>query len=221
MKVITIPDNCIMADPIYLDSHNTTINCGKNSQATIIENLPQNNNTTANVHCNANIKHYILQNSKSQTTKLQVNLLAEQANYTIQALQIGKQNSNQELYLDIQHQAPNCQSSSTIRGIFNDKSTGLCTGKIYVAPNAHDSIAALENKNLLLSKTARAKSRPQLEIYNDAVKCSHGATVGSLDYLAMFYLLSRGIPEKTAREILIRSFLAPLSDYITQELNYE
>ena len=106
----------------------------------------------------------------------------------------------------IDHQVPNCTSHQTYKGVLNDTSRGVFNGKVFVRENAHGTDAQQSNKNLLLSDTARVDTKPQLEIYNDDVKCAHGATVGQLEEEELFYLLTRGLPETLARNLLTYGF---------------
>jgi Fe-S cluster assembly protein SufD len=106
----------------------------------------------------------------------------------------------------IAHDVPNCVSHQTYKGILNDKSRGVFNGKIFVAVGASGTDGYQSNKNLLLSNDARVDTKPQLEIYNDDVKCAHGATVGQLEEEELFYLLSRGLNESLARNLLTYGF---------------
>ncbi|WP_026465054.1 Fe-S cluster assembly protein SufD [Adhaeribacter aquaticus] len=106
----------------------------------------------------------------------------------------------------VSHLHPNCQSNEVYKGVLLDKGTGVFNGKIFVERDAQKTNAFQQNNNLLLSNTATINSKPQLEIYADDVKCSHGSTVGQLSQEAMFYLKSRGIAEQTARRLLVSAF---------------
>lgn len=106
----------------------------------------------------------------------------------------------------IRHDVPNCTSHQTYKGILNDQSRGVFNGKVFVAVGASGTDGYQSNKNLLLSNEARVDTKPQLEIFNDDVKCSHGATVGQLEEEELFYLLSRGLNETLARNLLTYGF---------------
>jgi Fe-S cluster assembly protein SufD len=106
----------------------------------------------------------------------------------------------------IDHLVPNCTSHQSYKGVLNDKSRAVFNGKVFVRENAHGTDAQQSNKNLLLSNDARVDTKPQLEIFNDDVKCSHGATVGQLEEEELFYLLTRGLPENLARNLLTYGF---------------
>ena len=106
----------------------------------------------------------------------------------------------------IQHNKPNCNSHQDYKGIYDNKSTGVFNGRIVVNKQAQKTNAFQSNNNVLLSDKATVNAKPQLEIYADDVKCSHGCTVGQLDKNALFYLKSRGIPEKEATALLMYGF---------------
>lgn len=106
----------------------------------------------------------------------------------------------------VHHTAPNCESHQDYKGIFGDTATGVFNGKVYVEKEAQKLNAFQANNNILLSDKATINTKPQLEIFADDVKCSHGCTIGQLDESAMFYMRSRGIPEKEARALLMYAF---------------
>lgn len=112
----------------------------------------------------------------------------------------------------IDHAKPHCHSNELYKGVYNDNATGAFSGTIIVRPDAQKTDAIQSNQTLLLSPTASIKTRPQLKIWADDVKCTHGATVGQLDDMAMFYLRSRGIDKKIAEKILIKAFAHELLD---------
>ena len=106
----------------------------------------------------------------------------------------------------INHNKPNCNSHQDYKGIYNNKSTGVFNGRVMVKKEAQKTNAFQSNNNVLLSDKATINAKPQLEIYADDVKCSHGCTVGQLDKNALFYLKSRGIPQKEATALLMYGF---------------
>lgn len=106
----------------------------------------------------------------------------------------------------VHHIEPNCESHQDYKGIFDDSSTGVFNGKVVVEKEAQKTNAFQANNNILISDKASINTKPQLEIFADDVKCSHGCTIGQLDESAMFYLRSRGIPEKEARALLMFAF---------------
>ena len=106
----------------------------------------------------------------------------------------------------VHHIEPNCESHQDYKGIFNDSSTGVFNGKVVVNKEAQKTNAFQANNNILVSDKASINTKPQLEIFADDVKCSHGCTIGQLDESAMFYMRSRGIPEKEAKGLLMYAF---------------
>lgn len=106
----------------------------------------------------------------------------------------------------IDHRVKNCNSHQNYKGILDGKSRAVFNGKVFVHENASGTDAQQSNKNLLLSNDARVDTKPQLEIFNDDVKCAHGATVGQLEEEELFYLLSRGLNEDLARNLLTYGF---------------
>jgi Fe-S cluster assembly protein SufD len=109
-------------------------------------------------------------------------------------------------YVNVDHAFPNCTSNQLFKGVLDDMSTGVFNGRILVRPDAQGTLAYQKNNNILLTDDAKMDTKPQLEIYADDVKCSHGATVGQLDENAMFYLQSRGINKREARLMLMFGF---------------
>ena len=110
----------------------------------------------------------------------------------------------------IDHAKPYCNSHEHYKGILDDQSRGVFNGKVLVRPDAQKTNAFQENNNIILSDDALVNTKPQLEIFADDVKCSHGATVGQLDMDSLFYLKSRGIGEEKARTILIHAFASDI-----------
>jgi Fe-S cluster assembly protein SufD len=106
----------------------------------------------------------------------------------------------------VHHIEPNCESHQDYKGIFDENSTGVFNGKIIVEKLAQKTNAFQANNNILISDKATINTKPQLEIFADDVKCSHGCTIGQLDETAMFYMRSRGIPEKEAKALLMFAF---------------
>jgi Fe-S cluster assembly protein SufD len=120
----------------------------------------------------------------------------------------GDQHADHHTFID--HAAPHCESHEYFNGVLDAKSRGVFTGRIIVRPGAQKTDSKQTNNNLLLSPEAHADSQPQLEIYADDVKCTHGSTVGPLDPRALFYLRSRGLSEADARRLLTYGFGAEI-----------
>lgn len=112
---------------------------------------------------------------------------------------------------------PHCESNELYKGVIDDNATAVFNGKIFVQKDAQKTNAFQSNKNILLSDNATVNTKPQLEIFADDVKCSHGCTVGQLDEEAFFYLRSRGISEKAAKSLLIHAFAIDILDHIKPE----
>ena len=117
----------------------------------------------------------------------------------------------------IEHVAPNCPSHELYKGILDGNSHGVFNGKVYVHPEAQKTDGKQSNNNLLLSDSARVDTKPQLEIFADDVKCTHGATVGRLDETALFYMRSRGVGPALAKRLLTYAFAADVLEKIELE----
>ncbi|MBL7923657.1 MAG: Fe-S cluster assembly protein SufD [Bacteroidia bacterium] len=117
----------------------------------------------------------------------------------------------------VDHAMPNCHSNELYKGIINDRAQGVFNGKIWVRQDAQKTNAYQSNKNLLLSNEASMNTKPQLEIFADDVKCSHGATTGQLDDEALFYLRARGIGEANARTLLNHAFAADVIEQVEND----
>jgi Fe-S cluster assembly protein SufD len=111
----------------------------------------------------------------------------------------------------IYHDQPNCRSWEVYKGVLDGRSRGVFNGKVFVRPEAQKTDAKQTNRNLLLSDGARINTKPQLEIFADDVKCTHGATVGRLDDIALFYARSRGVPAAQAQRLLTYAFAAEVT----------
>ena len=135
-----------------------------------------------------------------------VHLAGESARAELSGLYVGTGEQTLDQQITVVHEAENCTSRQTFRGILDDQSTGVFNGGIAVRPGADGTDAEQSNDNLLLSNRAEANTQPRLEILADDVSCKHGATVGQLDDDAMYYLRTRGIPADDARRLLIRGF---------------
>lgn len=117
----------------------------------------------------------------------------------------------------IDHQVPHCTSNETYKGFLNGRSTGVFNGKVFVRQDAQKTNAYQQNSNILLSNTATMNAKPELEIYADDVKCSHGSTTGQLDEEALFYLRARGLNQRSARQLLVEAFVGEIIEQISDE----
>ena len=122
-----------------------------------------------------------------------------------------------DVHLDVRHEVPRCVSRETFKGILEGKGKVVFDGRILVAKDAQETDARLSNDNLMLSRSAEVDTKPQLEIYADDVKCSHGTTVGELDSGSLFYLRSRGISKDRAVQMLCQGFAQEIIDRIPDE----
>ena len=139
---------------------------------------------------------------------LRARLGAENVECLLYGLYLGRGDQLVDNHTVIRHEFPNCRSWEVYKGILDGGSHAVFNGKVFVTPEAQKTDAKQTNRNLLLSETARVDTKPQLEIFADDVKCTHGATVGRLDEVAFFYLQSRGIPRAVAQQLLIYAFAA-------------
>ncbi len=117
----------------------------------------------------------------------------------------------------VDHKVPNCESHELYKGVIDDNSTAVFNGKVFVRQDAQKINAFQSNGNVLLSDNASVNSKPELEIYADDVKCSHGSTTGQLDEEAVFYLRARGISEKAARKLMVAAFVEDVFEKIENE----
>ncbi len=128
----------------------------------------------------------------------------------------GSQHIDNQTFID--HALPNCQSNELYKGILSDKARGVFNGKVIVRQDAQKTNAYQQNASLVLSPTAIMDAKPQLEIYADDVRCSHGATIGQLDETSVFYLRSRGLNDEQARSLLKHAFIKEVLDNFPSEL---
>ncbi len=146
---------------------------------------------------------------------LHIQLQDENCETHLNGLYITQDNQLVDNHTLVDHAKPNCVSNELYKGILDDHSQGVFNGKVMVRQDAQKTNAYQSNKNILLSDDASINTKPQLEIFADDVKCSHGATTGKLDEEALFYLRSRGIGEKEARAFLNIAFAAEVINYDT------
>ena len=130
----------------------------------------------------------------------------EQLTSTLNGITIIEGKQHVDHHTLVRHAAANCESFQDYKGIFSGNSTGVFNGKVYVEKEAQKTNAFQKSNNILLSEKATINAKPQLEIFADDVKCSHGCTVGQLDETALFYMQARGIPKKEAKALLMYAF---------------
>lgn len=130
----------------------------------------------------------------------------ERIDSTLKGITIIGDKQHVDHYTLVQHATPNCESHQNYKNILSDNAVGVFNGKIFVEKEAQKTNAFQQNNNILLSDKATINAKPQLEIFADDVKCSHGCTIGQLDENAMFYMQQRGIPKKEAKALLMYAF---------------
>ena len=164
---------------------------------------------------NTNLDNYILSTGlKFNKIDIEINLNEEHAKSSIfSALSLGSE-EHQEIKSSINHNFKNCQSYQKIKNVLNDQSRGVYQGKIFVKQEAQKTDAYQLSKALLLNDNAEFDAKPELEIYADDVKCSHGSTSGSIDEDSLYYLMTRGLNRTEATKLLIKGFLNDVVDFI-------
>ncbi len=146
-----------------------------------------------------------------------IDIVGDGCETLLAGMAIGTDHQHVDNCSNINHKASRCHSSQLFKYVLDNESTGAFEGSILVAPNATYTEAYQSNRNLLASTSAKMHAKPQLIIYNDEVKCSHGATTGQLDATALFYMRSRGISEKEARLMLMQAFMVDVIDTVRME----
>jgi Fe-S cluster assembly protein SufD len=158
--------------------------------------------------------HSFALGAKLSRTNIRAKLAGEGLECILNGLYLTKDEQLADHHMIVEHAQPHCASHEYFNGILDDKSKGVFHGRIYVHPIAQKTDAKQTNKNLLLSDDATADTKPQLEIYADDVKCTHGATIGQLNEESIFYLRSRGLDTETARRMLIHAFAGEIIERI-------
>jgi len=157
----------------------------------------------------------LVDGSKLGRTNICVQLDGENAQCNINSLTLSKNNQHIDNNIIVNHNSAQTHSSQFVKSILFDTSTGVFNGRTVVHENAQKITAQQTNKNILLSKKAKMNANPQLEIYADDVKCSHGSTTGQIDEDALFYLQSRGINKQDAIKLMITGFANEVLDKIS------
>ena len=205
-----------------LTSSHTQVNCDQNSNLEF--NKIQNNTNDSSLIDQMNV--YQKSNSLCEVNTLifgggfiRNNLNFEQNGENCESNMNGISLLNNNQFADnhtfVDHKKPNCRSNENYKGIYLDSSKGVFNGKIMVRKNAQKIDAFQSNNNLLMSQNSTIDSKPQLEIYADDVKCSHGCTIGQLDNDALFYMRTRGIKVEEAKAVLTYAFASEVIDKIS------
>ena len=150
-------------------------------------------------------------------TDLVTRFAGEHAECDLSGLYLAGDKQLIDYHLDVHHGLPCCTSRENFKGIVHGRGKAVFDGRVYVAKDAQQTDAEMSNRNLLLSQNAEVDTKPQLEIYADDVKCSHGTTVGQIEPEMLFYLRSRGIPERLARRMLCLGFAGEIIDALGNE----
>ena len=160
---------------------------------------------------------FVVLPGESREIDVTVDLLGEGAEVDLKGLYLCGADEKVRFRVVMHHKAPGCISRQLFNGIAGASADVRFDGTIIVAPDAQKTEAYQENHNILLSDQAKVETKPQLEIYADDVKCSHGATIGRLNEDELFYMRSRGIPESDARTLQMISFLSPVTGALSEE----
>jgi len=197
----------------FLTNAVTEIYAGKG--ASFFYSRVQNEHLNSNLLTNLFIHQEADSTVRSNTISLHGGLIRNNTNVLLNAegcnneaygLFMSDKNQHIDNYVNIDHAKPNCTSTQLFKGILDEQSTGAFNGRILVRQDAQKTLAYQTNNNILMSDEARMNSKPQLEIYADDVRCSHGATTGQLDEDALFYMQARGIPRQEARLLMLYAF---------------
>ncbi len=165
---------------------------------------------------NSNFQNYLISSGlKFNKLDIEINLNEDHSKSGIFSALNLVNNEHQEIKTRINHNAPNCQSYQKIKNVLNNGSKGVYQGKIFVKNIAQKTDAYQLSRALILNDKAEFDAKPELEIYADDVKCSHGSTSGNIDFNSIHYLKSRGIPEKEAYKMLIRGFLIEILEKLS------
>ena len=197
----------------FLSNVVTEIFVGRNAQLEFVKMQNQHNDSAQLTHTYAHqqadsrlVTNVLSLHGGFIRNNLAVTLAGEGADAQLYGLYLTDRTQHTDNSTFIDHAVPNCTSNELYKGILDDQATGAFNGKIMVRRDAQKTQAYQSNNNLLLTADARMNTKPQLEIYADDVKCSHGATVGQLDNEALFYMRTRGIGEREAKLLLMFGF---------------
>jgi Fe-S cluster assembly protein SufD len=212
------------SDAVYFTNAVTEIFAGDNAK---VEHIKLQDEAASAFHIatiagefgrasNVNVHSFAL-GAKLSRNNIRTKLAGEGLECILNGLYLTRDEQLADHHMIVEHAQPHCASHEYFNGILDDKSKGVFHGRILVREIAQKTDAKQTNKNLLLSDNATADTKPQLEIYADDVKCTHGATIGQLNSESIFYLRSRGMSEETAKRMLIHAFAGEIIERIKHE----
>lgn len=176
------------------------------------------NGTKASVRKNGNYKNNVVTfGGKVVRNDLDIKLDDEHCECHLNGLYLLDGKTHVDNHTSVDHLKPNCESHEFYKGVMKGHSTGVFNGKVFVREDAQKTNAYQQNRNLLLSDNATINTKPQLEIWADDVKCSHGATIGQLDDKQLFYLKARGIGEELAKALMVYAFASEVVEKVSNE----
>ncbi len=208
---------CVVSEPdaIYFNNKQSVIEVGENAQLeyTMIQNGPmtdvQINNSLVHLSSSARASCFTFTfDGQLVRNNLTLTVDGEGVDAHLYGLYLLSKNTIADNHTVVDHKKPNSCSNELYKGVMSENSRGVFNGKIYVRPHAQKTNAFQSNRNIILSDTATVNTKPQLEIWADDVKCSHGCTTGQLDEEALFYLRSRGLSKDIAKGMLLYAFAA-------------
>ncbi len=210
------------SNSVYFSNVVTEVVCGENANLEHyrleFESQKAFNFTTLRVNQqkNSNIaSHSVLCGGAIVRNNVHPVLAGEGCNSDIYGLFISEGRQHMDNFMRVEHASPHCDSRQFYNGVLDGRSKGVFHGRILVHEGAEKTDAKQTNRNLLLSDTAQIDTKPQLEIYNDDVKCTHGATIGQMDEEALFYLRSRGISTRQAKIIMLQAFTGETLEHMS------
>jgi len=175
------------------------------------------NSTKINSYSNSVFENFLLSLGPNFIkNEIHCNLLENFSSSFVNGIMLLNGNQHHELKTNINHKYENCKSSQLIKSVLLDKSSGTFQGKIYVDKRAQKTNGYQLSKALILSENSEFNSKPELEIYADDVKCSHGSTTGNIDENSIFYLMSRGLTREQANKMIVEGFLNEVIETITE-----
>ena len=223
-KVTVLESFVGLSETAYFTNHVAEVVVGENATVThtkIQRESAQATHVSTTEVRQARDSHYVnfsmAVGAALSRTNVYTVLDGENCGATLNGLYLGKGAQHTDHQTRIEHAQPNCFSRELYKGVLDDASHAVFNGKVYVHPVAQKTDGKQSNHTLLLSPAARIDTKPQLEIFADDVKCTHGATVGRMDEAGLFYMKSRGVPAETARKLLTYAFAADVLETIENE----